>query len=58
MSRSHFPCAPRDSQALEEAIEISIAVREDTSGVSGGEAGEMLLDRSDLIEQSKRIESR
>jgi hypothetical protein len=56
MGWSRLAVSPRGSEASEEAIEISIAVREDMQTFAREEPGQVMLDRSDLVEQSKRVE--
>jgi len=48
--------SPGVRQTFHEAIEIRMAVREHVDAFARGQSGEMMLDRSNFIEETQRIE--
>ena len=51
-----LPVSPRIRQTLQEAIEISIPVRQRVDAFARGESGEMMLNGSNFIEQTQWIQ--
>jgi hypothetical protein len=47
---------PRVRQTFQKAIEICIAVRKHVHAVAGGEPGEVMLDRSNFIEEPQGVQ--
>jgi hypothetical protein len=56
MRRADLARSPRVRQAIEKALEIRIAMREHMDGFTGGEAGEVMLHRSNFIEEPQGIQ--
>ena len=58
MSRAHLPVVPRGGEALQELVELWVAIRNNVEHLSGGEPGELVLHGPDLVEEPKRVERR
>ncbi len=56
MRGADLAVSPGMCQTLQKKIEIGIAVREHVDPFAGGEPGEVVLDRSDFIEEPQRVE--
>ena len=56
MRGANLAVSPGVRQTFHEAIEIRMAVREHVDALARGQAGEMMLDRSNFIEETQRVE--
>ena len=56
MRGADLAVSPRVRQTLQKAIEIRIAMREHVDALARGEPGEMMLNRSNFIEEPQRIQ--
>jgi len=58
MSRADFAVLPRRRETGEESIKVAVVMRRQVRRVAGGEAGEMVLHRPNLLQEAQRIELR
>ena len=56
MRGAHFAVVPRRREALEELIELTVAMRSRVGHRTCGKTSELMLDRPDLIEEPERVE--
>jgi hypothetical protein len=56
MRGANLAISPGVRQTFHEAIEIRMAVREHVDAFTRGQAGEMMLDRSNFIEETQGVE--
>src|SRR5437867_2655827 len=56
MRGANLAVSPGMRQTFHEAIEIRIAVREHVDAFAGGQSGEMMLDRSNFVEETQGVQ--
>ena len=56
MRGAHLARSPRVRQTVEKTLEIRIAMRKHVDGFTGGEPGEVMLNRANFIEEPQRIQ--